>query len=174
MKTLTKVGVVAAGYGAALLAASAAVAIRVAGTSGPVAQASSGMYAAGDAMLFVAVFAGVGVVPTGAALFFLRPYPRFWVVLSRVAVGVAATGLAAVILFAAGRRAGPSALATLGGLSVLRLLAAPLLAPVFGVCAALAPERPPRLMLLAAAALEAVVCVYIGVVWFIPAVLRGP
>jgi hypothetical protein len=170
MKTLTKIGVVAAGYGAALLAAFAAVGLRVASTSGPAAQASSGMYAAGDAMLFVAVFAGVALVPTGAALFFLRPYRRFWVVLSRVAVGVAVTGVAAAILFAAGRRAAPSPLATLAGLSVLRLLAAPLLTPTYAVCAAFSPHRPPRLTFLAATALEAAVCVYIGIVWFVPVI----
>jgi hypothetical protein len=173
LERLPKIGLVAAGYGAALLAAFAAVALRVAATSGPAAQASSGMYAAGDAMLFVAVFAGVGVVPTGAALFFLRPYRRFWIVLSRVALGVAVSGLVAAILYAAGRRAGPSPLATWAGLSVLRLLAAPLLAPTFAVCAALAPDRLPRLTLLAAAAMEGTVCVCIAVVWFVPAMFGG-
>jgi len=87
---------------------------------------------------------------------------------------VAATGLAAAILFSVGRRAAPSLLATLAGLSVLRLLLAPLLAPSIAVCAAFAPERLPRLTLLAAAVLEALVCLYIGVVWFIPALFGRP
>jgi hypothetical protein len=64
---------VTAGYVAAFLMASAAVAIRVASTSGPDAQASSGMYAFGDALLFVAVCGVAALVPTGVALFFLRP-----------------------------------------------------------------------------------------------------
>jgi hypothetical protein len=43
LKPFTKVAVVAGGYIAAFLVASAAVAIRMATTSGPDAQASSGM-----------------------------------------------------------------------------------------------------------------------------------
>ena len=76
MKAFFKVGVVAIGYSAAILLASAAVAIRVANTSGPDAQASSGMYAFGDALLFVTVFGISALVPTAAALGFLRPYRR--------------------------------------------------------------------------------------------------
>ena len=98
-----KIGVVTAGYVAAFLLASGVVAIRVASTSGPAAQAESGMYAAGDAMLFVAVFGVAALVPTGAALFFLRSYRRFWTVLSAVGLGIGITGLAAVVLFALGR-----------------------------------------------------------------------
>jgi hypothetical protein len=77
MKALVKSGVVVAGYVAAVLAASAAVAVRIANTSGPDAQASAGMYALGDSLLFVAVFSAVALVPTGLALWFLRPYRWF-------------------------------------------------------------------------------------------------
>ena len=74
---------VAGGYVAAFLIASAVVAVRVATTNTPeVEQASSGMYAAGDAFLFVAVFGVAALVPTGAALFFLRPYRLFWAMIS--------------------------------------------------------------------------------------------
>lgn len=68
MKPFLKSGVVAVGYIAAFLIASAAVGVRLANTSGPDAQASSGMYAFGDALLFVAVFGVAALVPTGAAL----------------------------------------------------------------------------------------------------------
>ncbi len=68
MKPFPKVGLVAAGCIVSFLLASAAVAIRVANTSGPDAQAASGMYAGGDAMLFVAVFGFAGLVPTAGAL----------------------------------------------------------------------------------------------------------
>ena len=54
MKPFVKIAVVAGGYLAAFLMASAVVAIHFATTSGPNAQASSGMYAFGDALLFVA------------------------------------------------------------------------------------------------------------------------
>jgi len=108
MKQFLKVAVVAGGYIAAFLMASAAVAIRVANTSGPDAQASSGMYAFGDALLFVAVFGVSALVPTGAALFFLRPYRHFWTVLSALGLAVASKGVTAAILFAVMRRLRPS------------------------------------------------------------------
>src|SRR4030095_1382513 len=100
MKPSLKVSVIAGGYIAALLMAFAAVALHIATTSGPDAQASSGMYAFGDALLFVAVFAACALVPTGAALFFLRPYRHFWTVLSALGLAVAVTGVTAAILFA--------------------------------------------------------------------------
>jgi hypothetical protein len=125
MNASLKVGVVVGGYVAAFLVASAAVGIRLANTSGPDAQASSGMYAAGDALLFAAVFGVAALVPTGAALFFLRPYRRFWTVLSTFSLGVAVTGLAAVALFAIGRYAAPSPVAIGVALSVLRFSSRP-------------------------------------------------
>jgi hypothetical protein len=72
MRPSVKVGIVASGIVAALLIASAVVAVRVAFTSGPAVQASSGMYAFGDLILFVAVFGAVGLVLVGAALFLIR------------------------------------------------------------------------------------------------------
>jgi hypothetical protein len=95
IKALVKFGVVLAGYVAAVLVASAAVAVRVANTSGPDADASAGMYAFGDGLLFIAVFSAVGLFPTGLALWFLRPYRWCWVVLSIGAVTITATALLA-------------------------------------------------------------------------------
>jgi hypothetical protein len=103
VKPLVKVLVVGGGYAAAGLAASAAVAIRVANTNTADARASSGMYAFGDAFLFLAVFAVVALVPTGAGLWFLRPYRRFWTV-SAIGLAVAMTGLSAAVLFGVGLR----------------------------------------------------------------------
>ena len=172
MKRISKVALVVGGYLAAFLAASAAVVLHVATTSGPDAQASSGMYAFGDALLFVAVFGGLALVPTGAALVFLRPFGRFWTVLSALGVAVAATGAAAVVLFAVGRDATPpSPLAPWADAAVLRILVAPLLALVFLVCAALAPRRSPRVAFLAATAMEAIVSAYGGWVWALPLLL---
>jgi hypothetical protein len=168
MRPLLKGGLVAGGYIAAVLLASAAVAIRIAATSGPEAQASSGMHAFGDALLFTAVFGVCALVPTGALLVFLRPYRRFWTALAALVLTVAITGVTAVVLFAVGRHSGPSPLATWVALSVLRILVAPLLALAFLVCAVLSPHRSPRLGLLAAAALETAVSAYGGFVWFAP------
>ncbi len=173
MKPIFKIALVAGGYVAAFLMASAVVAIRVANTSGPDAQAASGMYAFGDAILFVAVFGVAALVPTGAALFFLRPYRRFWVVLSALGLAVAVTGIAAVVLFALGRSAVASPLATWAAFSVLRILVAPLLALVFLVCAVFSPYRAARIAFLAAAVMEAAASAYGGVVWFVPLLFPG-
>jgi len=167
-KPFLKVGVVAAGYIAAFLVASAAVAIRFANTSGPDAQAASGMYAFGDVVLFVAVFGVAALVPTGAALFFLRPYRPFWTVISAFGLSIAVTGLAAVAAFAIGRHAAPSPLATWAAFSVLRILVAPLLALTFLVCAVFSPYRFPRFALLAGTVMEAAVSAYGGLIWFVP------
>jgi hypothetical protein len=175
MKPILKVAVVAVGYIAAFLVASAAVGIRLANTSGPDAQASSGMYAAGDSLLFVAVFGVVALVPTGAALFFLRPYRHFWQVLSAFSLAVAVTGLTAAALFAIGRHAAaPSPIAIWAALSVLRILVAPLLALTFLVCTVLSPYRIPRLAFIAVTVTEAAVSAYGGFVWFVPLVFSRP
>jgi hypothetical protein len=89
MKAFVKFGAVLAGYVAAVLAASTAVVVRMANTSGPDAQASSGMHAFGDGLLFVAVFSAVATFPTGLGLWFLRPYRWFWVLLSITALAIA-------------------------------------------------------------------------------------
>jgi hypothetical protein len=174
MNASLKVGVVVGGYVASFLVASAAVSIRLANTSDPDAQAASGMYAAGDAFLFAGVFGVGALVPTGAALFFLRPYRRFWTVLSAFSLGVAVSGLAAVALFAVGRYAAPSPIAIGAALSVLRILVAPLLALTCLVCTVLSPYRVPRLALLAATAIEVAVSAYGGFVWFVPLLLHRP
>ena len=169
-----KLGFIAAGYVAAVLIAAAAVGIRVALTSSAVAQASSGMYAFGDALLFVVVFGVLALLPTGVALFFLRPYRRVWTALAICGLGVAVTGLAAVVLFAIGRHAvEPAPLATWAALSVLRILAAPLLALASFVCAVLAPHRFARWALLAMSAMEATVSAYGGLIWFVPLLFPG-
>jgi hypothetical protein len=168
MKTSLKVALIAGGYVAAYLMASAALALRMATTNGPDAQASGGMYAFGDSVVFVAVFCVLALVPTGGALYVLRPYRRFWMVLSLLCLAVAVTGPAAAILFAVGRHAAPaSALATWVACSVLRILVAPLLALTFLVCALFTPDRSPRFVFLAATAMEAVVTACMCAVWFV-------
>ena len=117
MRTPVKVGLVVAGHVGAFGVASAVVAAHVAMTNGPDRQGASGMYAFGDSLFFLAAF-GVAAVPaTGAALFFLRLYRRFWLGLSVAAIVIATTGLAALVSYVGGRSAGPgSALQYLAGL----------------------------------------------------------
>ena len=131
------------------------------------------MYAFGDVALFVAVFGFLALLPTAAALYFLRPYRRFWVVLSTLALIGAFTGVAAVLLYALGRHpAEHSPLATWTALSVLRILLAPVLAPAFLVFALLSAHRSPRVALLGAALLEIAVGAYAGFVWFLPLIVH--
>jgi hypothetical protein len=168
LSTPTKIGSVIGGYVAALLIASAAVAVRLAFTNGPEAQASSGMHAFGDAVVFVGIFGMCALVPTGAALLFLRSCASFWKVVSALGVATASTGIAATIVYAVGRYETTGPLATWGAFSVLRILVAPLLLLTFAVCTVFSPSRPTRIAFATAALMEAAVGVYIGVVWFLP------
>jgi hypothetical protein len=169
MKPVVKISVVGAGYVAAIILACAAVAIRVARLSGPDAQAAGGMYAFGDSVLFVAVFGVAALVPTGAALFFLRPYRAFWYAISGLGLIVAGTGVVAAALYAFGRHAAePSPLAIWAALSVLRILIAPVLALTFLVATVLSPYRVSRFAFLVATVMEASVTAYAVLVWFVP------
>jgi hypothetical protein len=157
MTTKAKVLLVLGGYGLALAVASAVVVAHIAATSGPDAQAASGMYAAGDAFLFLAVF-GVAAVPaTAAGFYFVRPYPRFWRVLSWLGVAASLTGALAAVLYFAGRSlSAPSFLHTAAGISVLRVLVAPLVALALLLSSLFAPERRSRRILWCATAVEVV------------------
>jgi len=119
-RAAVKIGLVLAGYAGAVLVAAAVVAMYVASTSGPDRQLYGAMYDFGDGLLFLAVFGAAAVLPTGAALFFLRPYRSFWRVISVAALAVAATGLAALVTYLAGRTADPgSGLQAWSAVSVL-------------------------------------------------------
>jgi hypothetical protein len=167
-----KICIIIIGYVVALLVASAAVGVRMAFTSGPDAQASSGMYAFGDAVVFVGIFGLCALVPTSAGLLFLRSCDLFWRVLSVSAVGLALTGIAATILFTVGRHATASPLATWAAFSVLRILVAPLLVLALLVCAFFAPHRLVRIVFVTAAIEEAAVSAYAGIVWFLPLLIE--
>jgi hypothetical protein len=68
---LAKLGLVIGGYVAACLIASGVVYVWELFTQGPIAQASSGMYAFGDLLLFIGIFGVLALIPTGLALYFL-------------------------------------------------------------------------------------------------------
>ena len=169
MRPTAKVGLVGAGYLGAFAIASAVLAVYIAATSGPDRQTYGVMFAFGDDLLFLAVFGVVGVAPTGAALFFLRPYRSFWRTLSVSAVVVAATAGTALLIYLVSAGAGAdSATRAWSAPAVLRILTAPLFALVFLVSAVMAPSRGPRLALLIATAVEASVFVCVAFTWFRP------
>ena len=114
------------------------------------------MFDFGDSLLFLGVFGLAAVLPTGAALFLLRPYPRFWRVLSIAAMVMAATAAVAFVVMLAWRGAGGRSVASAwAAVASLRILIAPLFALAFAVSTVFAPNRNPRLALLAATAMEA-------------------
>lgn len=156
MRTVTKFGVVGAGYAAALAAAWGATLFYIASTPHVDRVNESGMTAFGDSVVFLGIFALAGTVPTGAGLYFLRPVNAFWNGLSYVVLAIAATAVAAAMLYATGR-ATPAGtwLGDLASWSVLRLLSAPLLAIAFGVAALFAPDRRARIAPALAAVIEA-------------------
>jgi hypothetical protein len=169
MTGYTKFGAITGGYLAAVGAGVAVVAVRNLFIDPAVAQASSGMYAFGDALLFVGVFGLLALIPTGAALYLLRPYRLFWVMSSSIAIATGMTGLAAALIFMVGRTAtAPSPLAVWAAFSVLRILIAPLLALAFLLSAAMSPFRWHRFALLAASFMELAVTAYAAVIWFVP------
>jgi hypothetical protein len=147
MKAPAKIGVVVGGYLLAVLLGAGVVGIHVMLTSGPIAQASGGMYAFGDGILFLGVF-GVGALPpTCAALYFLRPYQLFWRGISIAALVLASTGVVAVVGYITGRDP--------GGLAAVRILAAPLFAAFFFLTALFASNRSSRILLFVATFIEA-------------------
>ena len=165
-KPIVRSAIVVGGYIAALLVASAAVAINVAATSGPDRQGASGMYAFGDSMLFLGVF-GIAAIPaTGAALYFLRSARGFWRPLAIVGLVIAGTALAAAVLYLVGRGTVPgSTLQVWAGFSVLRILIAPLFGLAFFLAGLFAPTRSDRIALLVATSMEAVAFGAIALTW---------
>jgi len=169
MKVFVKFGIVLAGYVVAVLAASGAVADRIANTSGPDAQASAGMYAFGASLLFIAVFSAVAMFPTGLALWFLRPCRWFWVVLSIAALTLAATAiLSASVYVVAAHLVLPreSPLAIGAAFAVLRMLLSPPLAAALVLAGVIAPTWTSRWALLAAGGGEGAVAAYAVLHWF--------
>ena len=68
---LAKLGLVIGGYVAACLIASGAVYVYELLTQNTVSQASSGMYAFGDMILFASICGILALIPTGLAFYFL-------------------------------------------------------------------------------------------------------
>lgn len=156
MKPLAKVGLVAGGYVAAFLIALAIAALYIAVANRTGRQASGGMSAFGDSILFLGVFALASVPATAVGLFFLRPYPLFWRAWSIAAGLIAATAVAAAVAYAIERAAGP-AVAARGWASyaTFRILAAPMFGLLFLVSGLFAPRRSARFVLLSAFVAEA-------------------
>ena len=71
MSNLAKLGVIIGGYTLACLVAYGVLYVYQLFTQDASAQASAGMYAFGDLLLFIGIFGVLAVVPTGLAFYFL-------------------------------------------------------------------------------------------------------
>jgi len=163
VKPAAKVTLILVGYVLAILVAFAVVSIYVSVTSGPERQASSGMYAFGDSLLFLAVFGFAAIPATCVTLFFLRGVQRFWPALSVTALLIAASGVAALFTYFAQTAITFQAWATF---SPVRILMAPLFALAFLLSGVFAPTRSSRIALLLATAVEIAVFVFVASQWF--------
>ena len=164
-----KVGIVVGGYALAVLFSYCVVSIYIGLTSGPDRDASAGMYAFGDTLLFVAVFGVVSIVPTGLALLFLRKSSIFWAVCCVVALLVASTSLVMVGLDVLEPMVTLSAdLSTWAMLAFPRIFLSPFLAAAFGLSAFVAPNGRFRWCMLGAAGIEGVSSIYGFFHWFAP------
>jgi hypothetical protein len=170
MNALVKLGVVLAGYAAALLVAFAAVHVRQLQTQGEQAQASAGMYAFGDFVLFVVVLGVLALFPTALALYFLRPVETFWTVFAIASLVVAFTGPVAALVntLLAVLRVHQPIWGLVAFLGLVRVAGAPFLAVGCLSGAVISPARRARWALLAAAVVETVVfacAVIVFLVW---------
>ena len=162
MKPAAKVGVVVVGYLAAVAIACVALSIYVATTAGPDRQTYGAMFAFGDSLYFLGVL-GVSAIPaTGLGLFFLRPYPAFWRLLSACFIFITALTFVALVVYTA-RVESPWA-----ALTPLWLLATPFFAAAAFVSGMFAPKNLSRSALIATSLVHGAVFVYIVVAWFRP------
>ena len=157
------------GYAGAFATALIALDQRLRATAhSPDVQASGGMHAFGDGLLFLFVFGLVALLPTALALYYLRPARKFWSALSLGALAVASTGLAAALVVLLSKQPQLQAMLTLPAIfGVMRLLLAPVLGPTFIVCALFAPEARSRWQLGIAAVIECMA----GASWIVSIVL---
>ena len=157
MNRKTQVAIVIAGYALAILGAVAAVLVRRAFITDP-DQASSGMYAFGETLLFCGAFGFLALAPTAFALFFLRHYRPLWVVGSNAALVVAIVGIAAgcFLPMTSASTSRQPLFALLSFLSLMLVFATPVFAAAFAISGLIAPESRFRKKLMASAAIELV------------------
>jgi hypothetical protein len=125
---------VLAGYATAFLLTCAFFYVRELLMPRDASQASAGMQAFADLMLFLGMFGVLSLVPTGLALYFLRSHVRFWTLFSILCLAFACTGPVAAVLVQ------PS-WGVMEFFKIPRILGAPLFCLAFLISALLAPAR---------------------------------
>ena len=165
MNKFVKIGIVIAGYILALIGAFVVTYIRELATQGTDVQASQGMFAFGQSMLFLLVFGVLALIPTVLAFYFLRSSEKFWNWFAVLSLAFSIMGLVVVIANAVMNANDANTLssfaAVLSLIGVLGVFGAPLLIIGFLILAVIAPSAHPRLLLLASAGLEILAELYI-------------
>ena len=151
MSRLSKLGLVLAGYAAALLVTFAVSYLL--DWMNPSPDASGGMQAFGDLLRFVAIFGVLALGPSALALYFLRPFEKFWVALSIGSLALAATGVLSALMVGRTQHS-PGANLVVNFLGLMKVLGAPLFGLGFVTFALFAPTRRSRWIFVTAAAIE--------------------
>jgi hypothetical protein len=157
MSGLYKLGVVLTGYAAALLLTYAC--FYLLRWIRPSQDSSGGMQAFGDLLLLIGLFGFLALIPTALALYFLRPFEKFWTFFSVASLALAATGPVAALMMGRPQQA-PWAVLLVGFFGLLKVLGAPLFGIAFLICAVISPIRRSRWVLLGAALIEFAVSAY--------------
>jgi hypothetical protein len=148
------------GYVAACFVGSAAVWFKNVGISDAETTASSGMFAFGDAITFIAAFSVAAIAPSIGLLQLVRFGPRFWGIYARASFIIASTGLLLTLLLFLKTSAGHSPLSTLQSVAILRVFTAPFILLMF-VPGVFFAGGNSRMILLAACGIElATVCAF--------------
>lgn len=169
MSRAKKIGLVFGGYLLAMLVSSLAVwayEVRVAALP---YDTSGGMYAGGSMLTGLGVFLAAALVPTLAALWFLRARPMIWQGIALACFLFAAAGLAVVLLPLFARWEPANLFGVFLALLWLgQLLGVPLWLAAFALFAFLAPTHSARRLLLAAVGLELAIGVCAAIHWLLP------
>ena len=169
MSRWAKVGLVIAGYVAAIVAGVVAGWLYDVRVSALPYDTSGGMYAGGQILQSLAAFLGVSLVPTLLALWFMRRNKGFWNAVAVASLAFAGVGLLAVLTpLAVHSGTTHTALMFVELLGLSQLLGVPLWFVVFALFALIAPFQDVRRKLVIAAGIEVAIGVCALVHWFVP------
>lgn len=145
------------GFVLALVVAAAAVWLHTALSSLPPEEASGGMAAFGDLVLFIGVFCIFAVMPTLRLLKLLQGCRAFWWVWGCVAALVSATGAVAGLVYLAPDLTHAQQFPLIASLAPLRILATLPLVVAFALSGVFAPLGWNRKTLVGCASVEGIV-----------------
>jgi hypothetical protein len=163
MHAVGKIAFVGAGYVGAFIAAWLALGTYVASTDGPDRQLYQGMFAFGDSLYFLAIFALAAVPTTALGLYFLRQHAVVWRTLTVVAMLCTAASLVALAAYVV--RIESRWLAV----TPLWFMLTPVFSGAFFLAGILAPKSSARFALCAAGLVQLAVFATVVFIWTRPA-----